>query len=80
MMASLVQALQRELKAQILSLNDMQRFEQEFRAMQLTIEPWLDNTPSADKLTENRQTLKTLKSKLRHTLADKHDAEEVCTV
>ena len=79
-MASLVQAIHRDLKSQILCLNDLIRYESEFRTMRSSIDDWLDKKPNVDKLLESRQTLKGLKSKLRHKLADKHDAEEVQTL
>ena len=77
--ASLVQTVHRDLKAEILCVNDFIRLESEFRHMQAGIEAWLDRKPSVEKLVENRQVLRSLKSKLRHKLADKHDAEEVGT-
>ena len=77
--ASLVQTVQRDLKAEILCVNNFIRLQSEFRIMRAGMEAWLDRKPSVDKLLENRQVLRSLKSKLRHKLADKHDAEEVGT-
>ena len=52
-------------------------FLDEFTSMKEDIAPWLESSPSLDKLNDTRKKLKSLKSKLRHTLADKADAEEV---
>ena len=41
---------------------------------------WLDAKPDTEPLKQVRQKIKTLKSKLRHKLADKQDAEEVSFV
>ena len=71
--------MQHDLKAEILCVNDFIRLQSEFRIMRAGMEAWLDRKPSVDKLLENRQALRSLKSKLRHKLADKHDAEEVGT-
>ena len=76
-MASLVQMVQCDLKADILCANNFIRLESEFRFLRTGMEAWLDRKPSVEKLVENRQALRSLKSKLRHKLADKHDAEEV---
>ncbi|XP_025097157.1 serine/threonine-protein kinase 31-like isoform X3 [Pomacea canaliculata] len=74
--ASLVQTVYRELKSEVLCANNFLRMHSEFSALHSSIEGWLDNTPTMDKLMACRQTLKVLRSKLRHRLADKHDAEE----
>ncbi|XP_070188248.1 serine/threonine-protein kinase 31-like isoform X2 [Littorina saxatilis] len=74
--SALVQAVHRDLKAEILCVNNYIRLETEFRSMKSGMEEWLEKAPTVDKLLETRQTLRSLKSKLRHKLADKHDAEE----
>ena len=38
---------------------------------------WLDAKPDVKKLSEKRKTIKSLRSRLRHRLADKKDLEEV---
>jgi len=42
------------------------------------LEEWLEMKPDLTTLVSVRKTIKSLKSKLRHKLADKQDLEEVC--
>nr|KAG5714655.1 hypothetical protein BaRGS_000143 [Batillaria attramentaria] len=74
--ASLVKTVHHDLKSEVLCANNFIRLQADFCEMRKNMEGWLDKKPSADKLIANRSTLKALKSKLRHRLADKHDAEE----
>ena len=39
--------------------------------------PWLGSKPDVKKMGDIRRTIKSLRSKLRHRLADKKDLEEV---
>ena len=40
---------------------------------------WLETKPDLKKVGEVRRTIKSLRSRLRHRLADKKDLEEVCS-
>ena len=48
-----------------------------YEQTQSELAEWLDKKPNTDPLKQVRQNIKTLKSKLRHKLADKQDADEV---
>lgn len=41
--------------------------------------PWLESKPDVKKIDDVRRTIKSLRSRLRHRLADKKDLEEVHT-
>ncbi|KAL8593195.1 hypothetical protein ACOMHN_009850 [Nucella lapillus] len=75
-LASLVKSVHQDLKGEMLCVKNLMRLQTEFTAMRDSIAPWLESAPTMDPLLENRQLLRSLKSKLRHKLADKHDAEE----
>ncbi|BFZ03297.1 hypothetical protein BsWGS_06335 [Bradybaena similaris] len=74
--ASLVQALLRELSDEAMCVDHLSKVLHEFSALKEQITPWLDTKPSTDELQKVKGKLKSLKSKLRHRLADKVDAEE----
>ncbi|XP_076452906.1 serine/threonine-protein kinase 31-like isoform X2 [Babylonia areolata] len=76
LLASLVKSVQQDLKGEMLGLNHLMGLQQEFCSLRDSMAPWLESRPSMDALIDNRQSLRSLKSKLRHKLADKHDAEE----
>ena len=44
---------------------------------QIDMSPWLEAKPDLKKVGEVRRTIKGLRSRLRHRLADKKDLEEV---
>ena len=44
---------------------------------QTDMSPWLEAKPDLKKVGEVRRTIKSLRSRLRHRLADKKDLEEV---
>ena len=45
--------------------------------LQADMSPWLEAKPDLKKVGEVRRTIKSLRSRLRHRLADKKDLEEV---
>ncbi|CAG5115231.1 unnamed protein product, partial [Candidula unifasciata] len=73
---SLVQALLRELSEEAMCVDHLSNVLHEFSALKEQISPWLDAKPSTAELQTVKGKLKSLKSKLRHKLADKMDAEE----
>ncbi|KAH9502473.1 hypothetical protein Btru_068791 [Bulinus truncatus] len=76
LIASLVQLLIGELREESSCLDHLSTVLQEFTSLKNQITPWINRTPSTDELQAVRAKLKNLKSKLRHKLADKMDAEE----
>ena len=76
-MSSLVQALLRELNEEVSCVKHLSNVLQEFASLREQISPWLNSTPNTEELQAVRAKLKSLKSGLRHKLADKVDAEEV---
>ena len=58
-------------------LENFRGLHREFTSLKSVIEPWLERKPTLTDIQENRKTLRSLKSKLRHLMADKQDLEEV---
>lgn len=77
-LATLVQTLLNELKDESNAVEQLYNVLHEFTKLKEDIAPWLETKPSTEELQAVRLKLKNLKSKLRHKLADKVDAEEVC--
>ena len=73
MLHSLVQSLHSEM-TDITQLNGLQR---KYAAMVIQLQPWLCESPGVKDLTDCKKEIKSLKSQLRHKLADKQDAIEV---
>lgn len=77
LIGSLVQAVLRELSEEAVCVDHLTNVHHEFSALKEQITPWLNATPTTTELQTVKSKLKALKSKLRHKLADKMDAEEV---
>ena len=58
-------------------LENFRSLHREFTGLKASIEPWLAKKPALTDIQENRKALRSLKSKLRHIMADKQDLEEV---
>ncbi|KAI8796750.1 serine/threonine-protein kinase 31 [Biomphalaria glabrata] len=76
LLASLVQIVLTELREESNCLEHLTKVLNEFTSLKKQISPWINKTPSIAELQSVRTKLKSLKSKLRHKLADKMDAEE----
>ncbi|GFS04062.1 serine/threonine-protein kinase 31 [Elysia marginata] len=76
LVGSLVQVLLRELSEEVNSVQHLSNVLVEFASLRDQISPWLYTTPNTEELQAVRAKLKSLKSGLRHKLADKVDAEE----
>lgn len=74
--ATLVQALLNDLREESSCVDHLSNVLHEFTSLKDQIAPWLDSTPSINELQSVRSKIKNMKSKLRHKLADKVDAEE----
>ncbi|XP_059168680.1 serine/threonine-protein kinase 31-like isoform X2 [Physella acuta] len=75
-LATLVQTLLNELKDEANAVDQLYKVLHEFTKLKEDIAPWLETKPCTEELQAVRLKLKNLKSKLRHKLADKVDAEE----
>ncbi|KAK6170857.1 hypothetical protein SNE40_019152 [Patella caerulea] len=75
-LANLVQSLYKELQQERSCIDNYTQLLTEFQQMITDIEPWLNCKPSTTELQSTRKTLRSLKSKLRHRIADKEDHEE----
>ncbi|XP_067052190.1 serine/threonine-protein kinase 31-like isoform X5 [Acropora muricata] len=49
---------------------------EKYRNLKIAIMPWLESKPDVKKIDDVRRTIKSLRSRLRHRLADKKDLEE----
>lgn len=76
LVSSLVQVLLRELNEEVSCVQHLSNVLREFASMKEQISPWLNTSPNMEELQVVRAKLKSLKSGLRHKLADKVDAEE----
>ncbi|XP_041364703.1 serine/threonine-protein kinase 31-like [Gigantopelta aegis] len=74
--ASMLQALEKDLQSEISSIENVQKLATDFSQLRKEIEPWLETRPNVDELQDVRKSLRALRSKLRHRLADKEDVEE----
>ena len=73
----MIASVRRELTTEISTLENFRGLHREFTGLKAVIDPWLDRKPALTDIQENRKTLRGLKSKLRHIMADKQDLEEV---
>lgn len=76
LVSSLVQVLLQELNEEVSCVQHLSNVLREFASMKEQISPWLNTSPNMEELQVVRAKLKSLKSGLRHKLADKVDAEE----
>jgi len=74
----IVQSLKKCLDAEKDEIRQVQSLKEEYTLLKQIIAPWLNEKPSLLHVLNIRKTIKTLKSKLRHKLADKVDLEEDC--
>ncbi|XP_067673691.1 serine/threonine-protein kinase 31-like [Haliotis asinina] len=75
-LAALVQSLYTELQSEMTNIDNYQHLLTEFRSMKTECEPWLHDKPCTEELLGIRKTLRGLRSKLRHRVADRQDLEE----
>ncbi|KAL4239766.1 RNA catabolic process [Mactra antiquata] len=73
---TVIASIRKELHNEASTLENFSMLYDEFAGRKRNMEPWLDKSPTFTELQENRKLLRSLKSKLRHTLADKLDLEE----
>ena len=66
-----------QVKCELADIVQLETLRLEYLGLQMQLGHWLVEQPSVSELKAVRQTIKALKSRLRHTLADKQDAEEV---
>ncbi|CAH1793847.1 unnamed protein product [Owenia fusiformis] len=75
--ATVVQALLREMRDEELrDIEELSRLNIEYKLMHQSLSRWLNDTPDMSDINTVRKTIKALKSKLRHKIADKSDLEE----
>ena len=77
LIAAMIASVRRELSTEISMLENFRSLHREFTGLKASIEPWLAKKPALTDIQENRKALRSLKSKLRHIMADKQDLEEV---
>ena len=75
--AIVLQTLIAQVKCELADIHQLETLRVEYLGVQMQLGHWLTERPSVVELKVVRQTIKGLKSRLRHTLADKQDAEEV---
>ena len=73
----MLQTLVAQVKCELADIQQLETLRVEYLGVQMQLGHWLTERPSIVELRVVRQTIKGLKSRLRHTLADKQDAEEV---
>ncbi|XP_068724825.1 serine/threonine-protein kinase 31-like isoform X1 [Montipora capricornis] len=70
-------ALAAEQKAEIAEIQELRgNLEEKYRNLKIDMAPWLWSKPDVKKISDVRKTIKSLRSRLRHRLADKKDLEE----
>jgi hypothetical protein len=67
-----------DMMAELKNIDQLAAMQDAYSTMKASLINWLDEKPDLVPLQTNRKNFKSLKSKLRHKLADKHDVEEVC--
>lgn len=72
-----VQSLQTELKNELRDLETIHGCIDDFKNLKMEVEPWLKHKPETSTLLGIRKSIRSLKSKLRHKMADIEDIEEV---
>ena len=75
--AIVLKTLVTQVKCELKDIQQLETLRLEYLGLQMQLGHWLTDCPSVADLKAGRQTIKALKSRLRHTLADKQDAEEV---
>ena len=75
--AIVLKTLVTQVKCELKDITQLEALRLEYLGLQMQLGHWLTDCPSVADLKAARQTIKALKSRLRHTLADKQDAEEV---
>lgn len=79
MIGQLVRTLMMCCMQKLEQLDKLRQLKCHYDTLQQQLQPWLTNKPDLNELHSLRKTLRSLKSKLRHRLADKQDLEEVCS-
>jgi len=72
-----VRTLVRELDRELLDINQMSESYADYAELCVALRMWLTEKPDVDELQACMRRIKLLKSKLRHLLADRADAQEV---
>ncbi len=72
-----IMTLLKQLQHEHRGIKQLQQLSVEYKELTVCLEPWLTEHPDVTPLKNIRKTIKGLKSKLRHKLADKQDLEEV---
>ena len=75
--ATLLRILEAELRRELMDINHLRELTAKYSSMQQMLSPWLTTKPDVEPIITIRKHIKTLKSKLRHKLADLQDLEEV---
>ena len=75
--AIVLKTLVTQVRCELKDIQQLEALRLEYLGLQMQLGHWLTECPSVADLKAGRQTIKALKSRLRHTLADKQDAEEV---
>jgi len=74
---SAIKALIIDLKREMADIQELRdNLVSRYKRIQTDMSPWLDTKPDLKKVGEVRRTIKSLRSRLRHRLADKKDLEE----
>ncbi|XP_076361570.1 serine/threonine-protein kinase 31-like isoform X2 [Tachypleus tridentatus] len=76
LMAVVTQKLQNELNNEWEKVQDLAELKVQYSSLFQELSPWLHNKPDITEVMAIRKTIKGLKSKLRHKIADKNDVEE----
>ncbi|ELT94759.1 hypothetical protein CAPTEDRAFT_205311 [Capitella teleta] len=72
----LLKALVTDIKGQLKEIMQLQQLSQKNQELLSNLQPWLEERPCVKSLLVVRKSIKALKSKLRHRLADLQDIEE----
>ena len=73
----MVKHLVAEMEDELRTIDKLRRLLSDYQGQCDAIQPWLDVTPDLSDVMDVRKRFRSLKSKLRHKLADLQDAEEV---
>ncbi|XP_078366669.1 serine/threonine-protein kinase 31-like isoform X1 [Oculina patagonica] len=74
---SALKALAMELNRELADIQELRdNLMTKYRSLQADMSPWLEAKPDVKKMGEVRRAIKSLRSRLRHRLADKKDLEE----
>lgn len=76
-MASIIHEIKRVFEEELKIIESVKCLATEFTRQKTAIEEWLNQKPDLQDIRDVRKNLRSMKSSLRHLLADKEDMDEV---